>query len=80
MSPALNTAIAKVTGAQGNSTALVGTPEQVAESMLKYYDVGVRTLLIRGFDPLADAIEYGRDLLPLVRAEVAKRDRELALV
>lgn len=76
----LFTAIAKVTGAQGNSTALVGTPEQVAESMLKYYDLGVRTLLIRGFDPLADAIEYGRDLLPLVRAEVAKRDRELALV
>jgi len=75
----LFTAIAKVTGAQGNSTALVGTPEQVAEALLKYVELGVTTLLIRGFDPLADAIEYGRDLIPLVRAEVAKRDRELEL-
>ena len=45
-----------------------GTPEQVAESLLDYYDLGVTTLLIRGFDPLADAVEYGRELIPLVRA------------
>ena len=71
-------AIAAATGATGNTTALVGTPEQVAESMLAYYDLGVGTLLIRGFDPLEDAKEYGRELIPLVRAEVAKRDRERA--
>ena len=70
------TAIAKAVGAYGNTTALVGTPEQVAESMLAYYDAGVTTLLIRGFEPLPDAREYGRELIPLVRAEVAKRDRE----
>ena len=33
-------------------------------------------LLIRGFDPLNDALEYGHELIPLVRAEVARRDRE----
>jgi alkanesulfonate monooxygenase len=55
----------------------VGTPEGVAESILAYYDLGVRTILIRGFDPLNDAIEYGKELIPLVRAEVAKRDRVL---
>ncbi|HLZ70115.1 MAG TPA: alkanesulfonate monooxygenase, partial [Dehalococcoidia bacterium] len=44
-------------------------------SLLAYYDLGVTTLLIRGFDPLPDAIEYGRDLLPIVRAEVARRER-----
>jgi alkanesulfonate monooxygenase len=71
----LFTAIAAVTGAQGNTTALVGTPEQVAESLLKYYDIGVSTILIRGFEPMRDAIDYGRDLVPLVRAEVARRDR-----
>ncbi|HLF77308.1 MAG TPA: LLM class flavin-dependent oxidoreductase [Dehalococcoidia bacterium] len=70
----LFTAIARATGADGNSTALVGTPEQVAESLLDYYDAGATTLLIRGFDPLQDAIDYGRDLLPLVHAEVARRD------
>jgi alkanesulfonate monooxygenase len=33
----------------------------------------VSTLLIRGFDPLQDAVDYGRHLLPLVRAELARR-------
>jgi len=70
------TPIAAATGAAGNTTALVGTPEQVAESLLDYYDLGVTTLLIRGFDPFQDAIDYGRDLLPLVRAEVARRERQ----
>ncbi|MDE1150101.1 MAG: LLM class flavin-dependent oxidoreductase [Azospirillaceae bacterium] len=68
------TEIAALTGAQGNSTSLVGTPEQVAESLLDYYDLGIRTFLIRGFDPLEDAIEYGRDLIPLVRQAVAARE------
>ena len=67
------TGIAALTGAQGNSTGLVGTPDQVAEAMLDYYDLGITTFLIRGFDPLVDAIGYGRDLLPRVRALVAGR-------
>ncbi|MYS20476.1 alkanesulfonate monooxygenase [Streptomyces sp. DvalAA-14] len=71
---ALWTPTAKATGAAGNSTALVGTPETVAQALLDYVDIGVTTLLIRGYDPLDDAVAYGRDLLPLVRAEVARRD------
>jgi alkanesulfonate monooxygenase len=62
------TAIAKTTGAAGNSTALVGSYEQVADALLKYVDLGVGTLLIRGFDPLADARDYG-NLVRLVRAQ-----------
>jgi alkanesulfonate monooxygenase len=69
------TPIARAMGGAGNTTALVGTPEQVAESLLDYYDIGCTTLLIRGFDPLNDALDYGRELIPLVRAEVARRDR-----
>lgn len=72
------TAIAAAVGAYGNTTALVGTPEQVAESILKYYDAGVSTILIRGFEPLPDALEYGRELIPGLRAEVAKRDTTAA--
>ena len=68
------TEIAQLTGAGGNSTALVGTPEQVAESLLDYYDLGIDTILIRGFNPLQDARDYGRELIPLVRAEVSRRD------
>jgi alkanesulfonate monooxygenase len=66
--------VANLTGAAGNSTALVGTPEQVAEAMLRYYDIGISTLLLKGFDPLADAIEFGDRLIPLVRAGVEARD------
>jgi alkanesulfonate monooxygenase len=73
---ALWTAPAKATGGGGNSTALVGTPETVAQALLDYVDIGVTTILIRGYDPLDDAIDYGRHLLPLVRAEVARRDAE----
>lgn len=67
------TGIAALTGAQGNSTGLVGTPDQVADAMLDYYDLGITTFLIRGFDPLTDAIQYGRELIPRVRALVAAR-------
>ncbi|MBD2731538.1 LLM class flavin-dependent oxidoreductase [Nostoc sp. FACHB-892] len=74
------TPIAAATGAAGNTTALVGTPEQVAEALVDYYDAGVTTLLIRGFDPLQDAIDYGREVIPLVRKEVAKRERQAVAV
>ncbi len=60
------TAVARATGAAGNSTALVGSYEQVAEALLDYTALGVGTLLIRGFDPLADARDYGT-LVTLVR-------------
>ncbi|BAJ26525.1 MULTISPECIES: LLM class flavin-dependent oxidoreductase [Kitasatospora] len=75
---ALWTATAKATGAGGNSTALVGSPETVARALLDYVEIGVTTLLIRGYDPLDDALDYGRELLPLVRQEVAHRDAAAA--
>jgi alkanesulfonate monooxygenase len=66
--------VANLTGAAGNSTALVGTPEQVAEAMLRYCDIGITTLLLKGFDPLADAIDFGKRLVPLLREGAASRD------
>ncbi|NVN32433.1 alkanesulfonate monooxygenase, partial [Endobacter medicaginis] len=65
------TALAQATGARGNSTSLVGTPDQVADALLDYWRLGIDTFLIRGFDPIEDAHAYGRDLLPRVRALVA---------
>ncbi|MFZ5706932.1 MAG: LLM class flavin-dependent oxidoreductase [Pseudomonadota bacterium] len=70
------TGVAALTGAAGNSTGLVGTPEQVAEALLDYYEIGVDHFLIRGFDPLGDAVEYGKDLIPATRALVAARDAQ----
>jgi alkanesulfonate monooxygenase len=74
------TPLAAATKGGGNSTALVGSPETVAQALLDYVDIGVTTLLIRGYDPYDDAIDYGRDLIPLVREEVARRDAAVAPV
>jgi alkanesulfonate monooxygenase len=72
------TGIAALTKASGNSTALVGTPDQVRDALLKYIDLGISTILIRGFDPLHDALHYGRDLIPSVRKAVAEREAAAA--
>lgn len=73
---ALWTPTAAATGGAGNSNALVGTPETVAQALLDYYDLGVDILSARGYDLLGDAIDFGRHVIPLVREEVAKRDTE----
>lgn len=67
------TGLAALTGAKGNSTSLVGTPDQVADAILDYYDLGVTSILIRGFDPIRDAVQYGSELLPRVRELVRAR-------
>jgi alkanesulfonate monooxygenase len=66
--------ITKLMGPAGNSTAPVGTPAQVAEALLKYYDLGVTRFLIRGFDPLGDVRDWGRELIPLLREGALLRD------
>ncbi len=60
--------IARATGAVGNTSCLVGTPEQVAESLAAYHDLGAKYFLIRGFDPVSDAAEYGKELIPIVKS------------
>lgn len=68
------TGVTRATGGRWNSTSLVGTASQVAESLLEYYRLGIGTFLIRGFDPLRDAQTYGHDLIPIVRELVAKEE------
>jgi alkanesulfonate monooxygenase len=69
--------VAAASGAAGSTTCLVGTPQQVAESLLAYYDLGCTTFIIRGFDPLNDAKEYGRELIPRLRDMVARRQNNM---
>jgi alkanesulfonate monooxygenase len=64
--------VTRLTGPGGNSTALVGTARQVADALTAYRRVGVDTVLIRGFDPLDDVVEWGRELVPLLREEAAR--------
>jgi len=70
--------LATATGAPGNSTALVGTPETVAQALFAYYRIGATRILIRGWDPLADAALYGHEVIPRLRELVAQHDRETA--
>ncbi|WP_420626670.1 LLM class flavin-dependent oxidoreductase [Candidatus Poriferisodalis sp.] len=75
--------IAEATGAPGNTSCLVGTPGQVAEAILRYYRLGIPAsggpsdigyVLIRGFDPFNDAVDFGRELIPRIKAGVAELD------
>ncbi|KAF4629429.1 hypothetical protein G7Y89_g8723 [Cudoniella acicularis] len=65
------------TGARGASTALVGSYETVAESILDYVDLGAELISIRGYDNLNDAIDYGRYVLPRVREGLKERESRL---
>jgi len=69
------TEVAEASGAGGNSTALVGTPDQVADAILDYYDLGISNFLVRGFYPTEDTVTYGRDVVPLVKVGIAERLR-----
>lgn len=71
--------IATASGAKGNTSCLVGTPRQVADAMLKYYRLGVTSFLIRGFDPLEDTTEFGRELIPRLKEGALRIDREAAV-
>jgi alkanesulfonate monooxygenase len=66
--------VAKATGALGNTSCLVGTPGQVADAIVEYYKLGVESILIRGFDPFNDTIEFGRELIPRIRDGVSRVD------
>jgi alkanesulfonate monooxygenase len=65
------TPLATTPGAGGNSTALVGSYEQIAEALLDYVAIGATTLLIRGYDPEADAADYAT-IIRLVREQADK--------
>ncbi|KAJ5275401.1 hypothetical protein N7505_003946 [Penicillium chrysogenum] len=54
------------TNARGASTALVGSPKTVVESLLDYIDLGADLISIRGYDNLNDAIDYGRNIYSFV--------------
>jgi len=70
---ALWTRTTAATNGAGASAALVGSPETVAAAILDYIDQGASLVSIRGYDTLADAVDYGRFVLPLVRQELAHR-------
>jgi alkanesulfonate monooxygenase len=75
---ALRPPTAAATGGAGNSNALAGAPKTVAQALPDCCDLGVGILSARGCDPLGDAIDFGRYVIPIVREEVARRGAERA--
>lgn len=65
--------ITKLMGPQGNSSGHVGTGQQVADSLLEYWHLGVQNFLIRGFDQLGDVQDWGEHLIPHLRAGIVAR-------
>ena len=68
--------IARATGAPGNTSCLVGTPEQIAAAVLEYYRLGIHSFLLRGFENPHDTVAIGRDLIPLIKAGAEQIDRQ----
>lgn len=60
------------TNARGASTALVGSYDTVSESLLDYAKLGCDLISIRGYDNFNDSVDYGRYILPRVRAGLVK--------
>ncbi|WP_339171078.1 LLM class flavin-dependent oxidoreductase [Solibacillus sp. FSL R5-0691] len=61
----------------GNSIALVGTPQQVAERIVEFVDLGFDKVLLRGFPHLEVIEEIGEKVIPLVQEILAKREEQL---
>lgn len=61
------------TSARGASTTPVGSYETVIDSIIDYGYLGVELISIRGYDNFNDAVDYGRYILPGVRAALKER-------
>ena len=52
-------------------SALVGTPEQVADELLDYWRLGIDEFILSGFPHVEECKRAAGDLLPLVKERVA---------
>ena len=68
--------IARATGAPGNTSCLVGTPDQVSAAVLEYYRLGIHSFLLRGFENPHDTVAIGRELIPRIKAGALDIDRQ----
>ena len=57
----------------GNSIALVGTPDQVADRIVEFVELGFDKVLLRGFPHLETAEKVGELVIPRVKERLAKK-------
>lgn len=63
----------------GAGTALVGNPQEVAERLREYSDVGIDTFVLSGYPHLEESIRFAELVFPLIpgKQPVTLRDRAL---
>jgi alkanesulfonate monooxygenase len=66
--PCLWTELTVATQGRTAATALVGSPAQLCDAIMRYVRVGVSRFILTGFEPVADTTAIGRELLPRLKA------------
>ncbi|KVL57870.1 alkanesulfonate monooxygenase [Burkholderia territorii] len=57
----------------GAGTALVGNPEQVAQRMREYADLGIETFILSGYPHLEESYRFAELVFPLIKDKRAAR-------
>ncbi|MCU1482886.1 MAG: Flavin-dependent oxidoreductase, F420-dependent methylene-tetrahydromethanopterin reductase [Subtercola sp.] len=64
-------------GAGGASSLLVGSPETIAKTLVKYVELGADIISLPSLGDIGESIDTGRYIIPLVHEEVARRGIDL---
>ncbi|SPU85742.1 alkanesulfonate monooxygenase [Burkholderia cenocepacia] len=57
----------------GAGTALVGNPEQVAERMREYADLGIETFILSGYPHLEESYRFAELVFPLIKGKSVEK-------
>jgi alkanesulfonate monooxygenase len=57
----------------GGAMAFVGTPDQVADRLIEYIDIGVSSFILSGYPNLEEASISGKALIPAVKRKLQER-------
>jgi len=68
------TGLNKAYGGRGNNSVLVGTPDQIADSLMEYRRLGITRFLLRGPDQINDAPMIGGELVPELKRQIAAQE------
>ncbi|MEH7070885.1 LLM class flavin-dependent oxidoreductase [Priestia megaterium] len=63
----------------GNSIALVGTPDQIADRVVEYVDLGFEKVLLRGFPHLEVIEAIGKEIIPKVKGRLKEKQASVRL-
>jgi alkanesulfonate monooxygenase len=66
-----------IAGAGGASSFVVGSPETIAKTLIKYVELGVDVISLPTLGNIGESIDAGRYIIPLVRQLIAERGIDL---